>query len=109
MAGTATRSADSRRSRAERGLQRPSRTGTQRPALAGHNREIIAGQAVICAVDAEHLAQDAELERQEPVQHDDSDIPEHIPHHASTVGRMSWLYVTTVTWTLGRIGVMLVL
>jgi hypothetical protein len=50
----------------------------QRAVLAGHNREVVAGQAVVRAVHAEHLADHPELERGEPVEHDERDILQHV-------------------------------
>ena len=51
----------------------------QRRRLAGHHGEVVARQPVVGAVDPEHFADGAELERQEAVHDHDGDVPEHVP------------------------------
>jgi hypothetical protein len=51
---------------------------TQRGAVEAADREPVRGEAVVGAVDAEHLAQDPEFEHRHPVEGDDSHGTEHV-------------------------------
>src|SRR6201989_3679113 len=47
--------------------------------LAGHDGQLVGRQPVVCPVAAEHLADGAELEREEAVDDHDGDIAQHDP------------------------------
>ncbi len=51
-------------------------------ALGGGDREVVHGQAVVAAVDAEHLADDPEFEGVHTIKQDD-----HVFQHAASVPR----------------------
>ena len=52
--------------------------GEQRAVFPRNHREVVAGQPVVRTVHAEYLADHPELERREPVEYDERDIPQHV-------------------------------